>query len=156
MTQKQLANTTYSNNLGSFVAFNSNITFISGYTIFVNNQPVQTSSTDDFQEGGAITLFQSNVYFDGACILEYNHADNGGAVHSTDSKLYVNGNVTIAHNAATRNGGGVYLSTSELNCQQKSIFVLFQSIAKHKGGGLHAISSTIKATSAFSWPYAGT
>ena len=59
----------------------------------------------------------------------------------------MNGNVTIAHNTATRNGGGIYLSTSELNCQQKSNFVLFDNTAANKGGGVHAISSSIKATS---------
>ena len=86
-------------------------------------------------------------FFNGACNLEHNHAENGGAIHSTDSKLYMNGNVTIAHNTATRNGGGVYLSTSELYCQQKSTFELFNNTAAHKGGGLHAISLFIKATS---------
>ena len=138
-------NVTFSNNLGSLVAFNSNITFM-GYARFENNQPSQTI-TGDIQEGGAITLFQSNIFFDGSCNLEHNLAENGGAILSTESKLYVNGDVTIAHNTATRNGGGVYLSTSELNCQQKSTFVLFNNTAVHKGGGLHAIGSSIKATS---------
>ena len=148
-------NVTFSNNLGSLVAFNSNITFM-GYARFENNQPPQTI-TGDFQEGGAITLFQSNIFFDGSCNLEHNLAENGGAILSTESKLYVNGDVTIAHNTATRNGGGVYLSTSELNCQQKSTFVLFNNTAEQKGGGLHAISSSIKATSAFTLPhYIGT
>ena len=114
---------------------------------------LQTDS-GDFQEGGAITLFQSNVFIDGVCNLEYNHAENGGAIHSTESKLYVNGDVTIAHNTATGNGGGVYLSTSELNCQQESTLVLLNNIASHKGGGLHAISSSIKAASSISsYPY---
>ena len=138
-------NVTFSNNLGSLVAFNSNITF-TGYVTFVNNTPSQTVS-DDFQEGGAITLFQSSIFFDGECNnLEHNHAENGGAIHSTESKLYVNGDVTIAHNTATGNGGGVYLSISELNCQQESILFL-NNIASHKGGGLHAIGSSIKAAS---------
>ena len=138
-------NVTFFNNLGSLMAFNSNITF-TGYATFVNNTPSQTVS-GDFQEGGAITLFQSNVFFDGVCNLEHNHAENGGAIHSTESKLYVNGDVTIAHNTATGNGGGVYLSTSELNCQQESTLVLLNNITSHKGGGLHAIGSSIKAAS---------
>ena len=139
-------NAIFSRNLGSLVAFNSNVTFIGNVT-FVNNIPPQTAS-GDFQEGGAITLIQSNIFFDGECNLEHNHAENGGAIHSTDSKLYVNGDVSIAHNTATGNGGGVYLSTSELNCQQKSIFVLWNNTASYyKGGGLHAISSSIKAIS---------
>ena len=144
-------NATFSSNLGSLMAFNSNITF-TGYATFVNNTPSQTDS-GDFQEGGAITLLQSNVFFDGECNLEYNHAENGGAIHSTESKLYVNGDIAIAHNTATGNGGGVYLSTSELNCQQKSTLVLLNNTASHKGGGLHAISSSIKADSFNSeWP----
>jgi predicted outer membrane repeat protein len=138
-------NATFSNNLGSLVAFNSNITF-TGYATFVNNTPSLTVS-GDFQEGGAITLLQSNIYFDGECNLEHNHAENGGAIHSTESKLYVNGDVTIAHNTATGNGGGVYLSTSELNCQPESNFELYNNTAVSKGGGLHAIGSSIKAAS---------
>ena len=141
---------TFSNNLGSLVAFNSNIT-LNGHALFVNNQPPQTAS-GDFQKGGAITLRQSNAFFYGACNLERNHAENGGAIHSTESKLYVNGYVTIAHNTATGNGGGVYLSTSELNCQHKSTFELFNNTAEYKGGGLHATSSSIKATSSSSQP----
>ena len=84
---------------------------------------------------------------DGVCNLEHNRAENGGAIHSTENKLYVNGNVTIAHNTATRNGGGVYLSTSELKCPHQSTFVLQNNTAAHKGGGLHAISSSVRATS---------
>ena len=138
-------NATFSSNLGSLVAFNSNITF-TGYVTFVNNTPSQNVS-GDFQEGGAITLFQSNIFFDGEFNLEHNHAENGGAIHSTESKLYVNGDVTIVHNTATGNGGGVHLLTSELNCQQESTFVLRHNTASYKGGGLHAIGSSIKATS---------
>ena len=138
-------NATFSNNLGSLVAFSSNVTF-RGYSVFVNNQPPNTT-TGTFREGGAITLLQSNVFFDGECNLEHNHAKNGGAIHSIDSKLNVNGDVTTAHNTATASGGGVYLSTSELNCQQKSTFVFYSNAAMFKGGGLHAISSLINASS---------
>ena len=146
------ATVTFSNNLGSLLAFNSNITF-NGYATFVNNQPSQTVS-GDLQEGGAMTLFQSNVFFDGECNLEHNYAENGGAIHSTESKLYVNGDVIIAHNTATGNGGGVYLLSSELNCQQESYFELHKNTAVSKGGGLHAIGSSIKAASSllFKWP----
>ena len=139
-------NATFSNNLGSLVALNSNITF-AGYATFVNNQPPQTAPNI----GGAITLFRSNILFEGKCILEHNHAENGGAIQSTMSKLYVNGDVTIAQNTATGNGGGVYLSNSELNCQQESTFVLLNNTAARKGGGLHAISSSIIAISSFNY-----
>ena len=139
-------NATFSNNLGSLVASNSNITF-AGYATFVNNQSPQTVPNI----GGAITLLQSNILFEGKCILENNHAKNGGAIQSIMSKLYVNGDLTIAHNTATGNGGGIYLSNSELNCQQESTLVLLNNTAARKGGGLHAISSSIIAISSFNY-----
>ena len=139
-------NVTFSNNLRSLMAFNSNITF-SGSATFMNNQSPQ--SVSDVQEGGALTLFRSRLYFDGASNLEHNHAESGGAIYSAESKLYVNGNVTIAHNIATGNGGGVYLLSSHLVTQQKSTSLLSNNTALKKGGGLHAISSSIQAVSDF-------
>ena len=102
-----------------------------------------------YDRGGAIILFQSNIFFDGACNLEHNHAENGGAIHSTESRLYVNGDVTIAHNIATGNGGGVYLTTSKLNCQQQSNFGLYNNTAVSKGGGLHAIETIAQIVNTF-------
>ena len=146
---------TFANNLGSIVAFNSNITFVGNVT-FVNNQPTKiVSLIDDIQEGGAITLFQSSVFFVGVSNLQHNHAENGGAIYSTDSKLYVNGDVFISYNTAAGNGGGVYLSTSELNCQHESTFMLLNNTAVSKGGGLHAISSSIRAVSDVQSEYIG-
>ena len=139
-------NAIVSSNLRSLVAFTSNITFM-GIVEFSNNEQSQLSTDKSLQEGGAITLVQSNIYFDGTCRLENNHAENGGAIFSIGSKLYVKGNVTVAHNTASRNGGGVYLTESELQCLNKSIFILLNNTATHKGGGLHAISSFIKAMS---------
>ena len=130
------------------MAVNSIITF-SGSAAFVNNQSPQSVSNIHCQEGGALTLFQSRLYFDGASNLEHNHAESGGAIHSTESLLYVNGNVTIAHNTATGNGGGVYLSACQLFFQQESTFLLFNNTALKKGGGLHAISSYIEAVSGY-------
>ena len=144
----------FSNNFGSIMMFNSNITFVSN-GLFINNQSPTT--TDDFQEGGAMTLLQSNAFFEGTCIFEHNHAKNGGAIYSSESIVFVNGNVTILHNTASKSGGGVYLSTGALNFQQRSNFALFGNSAAQKGGGVHAVSSSIKATSAFVWPhYTGT
>ena len=143
---------TISSNSGSLVARNSTIIF-TYYAQFFNNRPPQSASLGGFQEGGAITLLQSNVFFESdgmfsnsKYVIEHNHAENGGAVHATESKIYMNGDVTIANNMASRNGGGFYLSTSELHCQE-NILLLINNTATHKGGGLHAISSTIRATS---------
>lgn len=102
----------FANNVRSLVAFNSNITFI-GWVEFVNNHPEQLSTTTDtFQEGGAITLFQSNAFFNGNCSLQHNYAENGGGLLSMESNLYVSGDIIIAHNTVMRNGGGVYFTKS--------------------------------------------
>ena len=140
------SNATISNNIRSLVAVSSNVTLM-GSISFSNNRLPQSIIDSYMQEGGTITLIQSNAFLDGSCIFEHNHADNGGAILSIDSKLYVNGNVTIAHNVANRNGGGVYLMDSELNCQNVSMFALLHNTAAHRGGGLHTISSSIKAMS---------
>ena len=139
-------NLTLSNNLGSLFAFSSNISFM-GYVVFVNNRPSQTVKNNFQQAGGSITLFQSNLYFDGICLLEYNNAENGGAILSIESKIIVNGDVTIAHNNATSNGGGIYLSQSQLSCLKKSSCLLLNNTAIHSGGGIHAIGSSIRADS---------
>ena len=70
-------------------------------------------------------------------------------VMSTLRREHIIHSVTIAHNTVTENGGGVHLSTSELNCLQiknMSTVVFFNNTAVQNGGGLHAISSSIKAT----------
>ena len=135
-----------SNNLGSLLAFNSNITLM-GYNVrFENNQPAQ-STMPEFEEGGAVTLFQSNMFFDGYCYFQYNFANNGGAIRSIESKIVVNGRLSIEHNRASRNGGGMYLLNSEINCQRLSIFKLVNNTATYKGGGIHAVSSSVKAAS---------
>lgn len=153
--QHHSGNATLSYNVGSLMLFNSNIT-ISGYLKSSwNNQPLQNGKAH-YQEGGAITLFQSNAFFDGSLHLEHNCADNGGAIFSIGSKLYVNGNVTIAHNFALTNGGGCFLSNSELNCQRTSMFLLLFNTASSKGGGLHADSSSIKTTYATVSPFNAT
>ena len=138
----------FSHNLGSLMAFKSNVTFTSHNVLFVNSQP-QIS----IQEGGAMTLLQSNAFFNDFCRLERNHAENGGAILSIDSKIFVKGDVSIAQNKVSESGGGVYLLNSELNLQEHSKFVLFNNTAAHRGGGLHAISSSIESISAYSDPY---
>ena len=136
-----------SNNLGSLLAFNSNITLMAGYNVtFENNQPAQ-STMPEFEEGGAVTLLQSNMFFDGYCYFQYNFANNGGAIRSIESKIVVNGLLLIEHNKASGNGGGVYLLNSEINCQTLSIFKLVNNTATYKGGGIHAVSSSVKAAS---------
>ena len=135
---------TVSNNLRSLLAFTSNISFM-GNVEFINNQQPQNNQDNSLQEGGAITLVQSSLFLDhdGTCMLEHNQAENGGAMVSIDSNIYMSGNVTVVANG----NGGVYLTDSELICQEKSYFTLLHNTATHKGGGVHAISSFVKASS---------
>ena len=81
-------NAMISNNMRSLMAFNSNVTFM-GNVKFLNNQQLRNARS--LQEGGAITLVQSNAFFDGKCNIEHNHAENGGAILSIESNLYVTG-----------------------------------------------------------------
>ena len=136
-------NTTFSDNLGSLFARNSNIN-ITSLTVFINNVSPNFSTTTLTLEGGAITAVQSDVHFNGGCLLVQNSASKGGAVFAVESKLYVRGETTISNNIASDTGGGLYLEQTELNCQDQSVLKLLKNTAAEKGGGIHAISSTIK------------
>ena len=142
-------NVNFSNNHGSLLIFNSNITFEGCVELRNNQQHKMTSTKANFQQGGALTLFQSNAFFSERCSFEYNDAEYGGAVHSSESKIYVKGTVTIDGNRASKNGGGVYLYQSELNCQQNSNLNIRGNIAEQRGGGIHATSSSIKTIASF-------
>ena len=133
----------FSNNTGSFVAYNAYVSFM-GYTNFRNNH-IFNAQDGNILEGGAITLFRSviHIQFDGSCNIFYNHAENGGAIRSSESKVYVNGHLTVTHNSANESGGGIYLYNSEMNCSDCSL-QLSHNTAKSRGGGIHAIASTIK------------
>ena len=130
----------FSNNSGSFVAYRAYVSFM-GYTNFLNNQI--NAQDDNILEGGAITLFLCVIHIDGSCNVSHNHAENGGAIRSSESKVFVNGHLTVTHNSANESGGGIYLYNSEMNCSDCSL-QLVNNRAKSRGGGIHAIASTIK------------
>ena len=93
--------------------------------------------------GGAVTLLQSTVHFNGSYRLEHNHGENGGAIYAIESNLYVNTNVTIVNNTAAENGGGMYLYQSEFYCQQNYHLTLQGNEATVKAGGIHLVSSFV-------------
>ena len=135
-------NTMFSNNVGSLFAVNSNI-HIRNNTVFVNCSSLINNRTT-FQEGGAITAFQSETVFSGSSVMIDNSAQHGGALYVSESKLRVHGKLSIMKNAATNTGGGIYLYQSEVNCKAGSILRLSWNTAQGKGGGIHAVSSAIK------------
>ncbi len=139
-------NITMMNNKGTLVIFNSNVIFAASASIeFINCHGVQFT-LGNVAEGGAITAFQSNVVIDGEGKFYDNVAETGGAVHLTESTLYVNGRMTITNNTALINGGGVYLYQSEISCQQRGTLIISDNKAHENGGGIFAVSSTTKVT----------
>ena len=96
------------------------------------------------KEGGAITTFQGMITFYGLSTLTRNSASTGGAINAIEAKLYIHGNVTVVNNTAMGNGGGVYLRQSVLTCQRNSTLMLMGNKAVKKGGGIHAVGSSIK------------
>ena len=136
-------NNIISDNVGSLFLYYSSVTF-EDKTKFINCLSNEGESSG-FQEGGAITAFQSDVIFKGTSTLLYNGANNGGAIQASFSKLNVYGSLLLSNNTARITGGGIYLYQSDLNCHKDSTFRLIGNSAVEKGGGIHAIASVITA-----------
>ena len=90
------------------------------------------------KEGGTITAIQSEIKFNGKCLLSKGHAECGGALKTIESKVHVN--------TATEAGGGiqVHLYRSELTCWKIGALNIWNNTAIEKGGGMSAIGSVIK------------
>ena len=155
----------FSDNLGTLFAINSFIRIFNS-SKFVNCSKgisLRSDTTPTFQEGGAITSFQSVLYFYGTSTLEYNWSENGGAIHASESKLDILGEVRIVSNTASISGGGIYLYQSELQCHGRSTLQLILNSAIVSGGGINAISSSINvdflwervSTSEYLYTYGG-
>ena len=131
-------------NFGSFFAFNSNISF-SGCAKFMNCSPSE-QTTANYKEGGALTLYQTMLSLQGEVRIENNRAEIGGAILATESEVFLSKEVYILNNSASASGGGLYLSQSELFILQESTVIISSNNAYERGGGIHAISSSIKCT----------
>ena len=129
-------------NLGSFFAFNRNITF-SGCTRFFNNTP-PANTTVNFKDGRALTLYQTMLSLNGEITFKYNHAEIGGAIVATESEIYLSDHVKVVNNGASISGGGLYLARSDLFSLQDSNLTVLRNMATKRGGGIHAVSSSIK------------
>ena len=136
-----LVDITFSHNNGSLYAFNSKIVLKGFTTLIVHNSPLNS-----LQEGGAITSFQSEIFFHDYTRIFDNFAGNGGAVLAIKSKINVLGQIMVANNTAAENGGGIYLQQSELECLKLSVLNLTENHANERGGGVYAFSSIIKVT----------
>lgn len=138
---------TYSNNFGTWYIIKSNVTFI-GTTTFTSSEPGRFQDALEL-EGGALTVFMSQLIMNGTNIFIKNYAENGGAIHVKESNVLVIGETIIANNTARKTAGGVYLEMSKFFCTGTSILKLKGNRAIEKGGGMHAISSTININDKF-------
>ena len=133
-------------NVGSFFAFNSNVSF-SGCTKFFSCSP-PVNTTVDFKEGGALTLYQTMLSFHGEARFECNHAEIGGAMVAIESLIYLSDQVyvTVTNNSASISGGGLYFAQSELFSLRESTLTISSNSATEKGGGIAIISSLVTCT----------
>ena len=157
-------NVLFMENTGSVIIIDSNITMVNA--TFVSNRHVMQGGFQkgeaislppnsftlaeisrlnfNIKVGGAISLFQGTLYFEGISRFENNSAENGGAINSAGSKIYVNEQVIIAYNKAYNSGGGIYLSySSEIQCKGNCHIALRNNTAGRTGGGIHLVSSHI-------------
>ena len=139
------SNTTHRNNKGSLFLSNSDAHF-DGINSFVSNDGTKQTIPQQLTrfEGGAITAFQSSLAIYGQLTLADNFAQNGGALYAAESKLYVHKQTVMASNNATNSGGGIYLYQSEINCQDFCRLEILNNTAMEMGGGIQAISSSVK------------
>ena len=93
-----IGNTTLMNNIGSLLAADSDVT-LEGNINIADSMPF-TDDVIPIQEGGAVTIFQSFVRFNGTMNLMNNFAENGGAILATESTVFMYGQVIIAKNNA--------------------------------------------------------
>ena len=124
-------------NFGSVYVMNSEL-YLQGNTTFENN--VLGSLT-----GGSLTVHRGNVHLlpGGMTYFKNNTADNGAAIHATNSDIFVGSNATIIDNSARYSGGGIYLYQSPMQCNDICILTLVSNCALSSGGGIYAVSSTI-------------
>lgn len=138
-------NNTFADNVGSLLIYNSFINFTKhSFVEFTNCTSTLESSRAQFQEGGAVTAFQSHIRIHGECIFLGNSAQHGGAVSATESKIHVYGMLTIERNTASESGGGILLQQSDFHCESSSITKVTDNYGQEKGGGFRIISSSVR------------
>ena len=127
-------NTTFLNNVGSFYAAASNVTF-SGITKFENCGDMNFN-------GGAITSIRSNIYLHGRSDFNSNQGNTGGAIFVRDGVFSISGDMRIANSKANR-GGGIYLQQSSFEIIGARVSCLIINNTASLGGGINAFGSTI-------------
>ena len=134
-------NTFIKNNIGSMFVYDSHVTFVGNISFIGGLEP----SNQSFYQGGALTMYQSEIKFNGTTDFRYNTARRGGAFIAIESYIYVYEKTTLANNKATDVGGGVYIYQSEIVIVD-TVCIFMSNQASNSGGGAHAVSSYIITT----------
>ena len=138
-----LGNVTMISNTGSLFLFSSKLVVAKNGAIIALSNFSPNFTMTMYQEGGAITSFQSEIYIYGICSIFNNTAERGGGILAAESKILC-GKLLLANNIALNSGGGAYLYQSELNSKNHGIITFVGNRAAEKGGGINLISSQIK------------
>ena len=119
---------------GVIHASDSKVDILSQSLLMANNTATEN--------GGAVHLSKSNLTFmSGNSTLFGNAANNGEAIHTSESmEIYCQ--IKVDANSANNNGGGLYLTMSELKVEGDSFYIT-RNRAERSGGGLHADNSSI-------------
>ena len=170
-----ISNSELTNNsaTGAIDVYSSNVTFIgrniirnNGYPVYAFNSRIEfngptTLSNNRGVLGGAISSDQSEIFINAGVVITNNTATSGGGIFLRESTLFVNEPLEIYHNTAHKDGGGIYAYSSRVEFQPvmrdrdgrplpgpNTQSEIAHNIAEN-GGGIHAVSSTIKLTQSY-------
>ena len=119
---------------GALHLSSANVTFLNEHNTVVGNVA---------KSGGAIFVTESQFVLSNG-ILVGNQADYGGAIYASESKLVVEVSswtkFNVSTNLAIHHGGGLYTTVSELKGYN---LYITKNRANSKGGGIHAVNSSI-------------
>ena len=121
---------------GAVYASESSVTVHSKSLLMTNNSAVES--------GGVIYLYKVSLTFmNGTSMFIGNGANNGGFLYARQSSLFLEmkTQTKVYDNLATNNGGGLYLTLSELTVRGYS-FHINRNIAERIGGGIFAEGSS--------------
>ena len=119
---------------GVIHASDSRVDILSQSLLMANNTATEN--------GGAVHLSKANLTFvSGNSTLFGNAANNSGAIHTSES-MVIYYQIKVDANSANNNGGGLYLTMSELKVKGDSFYIT-RNRAERSGGGLHADNSSI-------------
>ena len=160
-----MANNTAIDDGGAVYLSSTNVTFFNGHNTIARNVAKSGGAISVIESqlifsygscklvgnqadyGGAIHASESQLIFSyGNCNLVGNQADYGGAIYAIESKLVIEVNswteIIVSTNFAMHHGGGLYMTTSELNIKGHNLYIT-KNRATSKGGGIHAANSSI-------------